>query len=163
AEAQRSLSAVAADIQSATRGQAEALVHLVDRIERVEKNTENTPMRDAVRGLHQAVARLTEQIGRTSAESSGQVGVLASGMEAMAVKVASVRDESVRLERLIDDRLNALSERVGQMEERVRTPSITQEMLEARIDQAENRMREAFAQHLAMVERNFGLIAARLD
>ena len=116
-EAQRTLSTVAADIQAASREQAEAFARFAERIDRVEKNSDTAPLRDAVRGLHQGVARLTEQIGKTAAESAGQVAVLANSIEAMALKIASVRDESVRLEHVIEERLGSLSERLKQMED----------------------------------------------
>src|SRR5262245_13730966 len=116
-DAQRMLSAAAAEIQAATRNQSEAFAQFAERIERVEKTSDTAPLREALRGLHQGVALLTDQIAKTTTESSGQVGVLASSVEAMALKIASVRDESVRLEHVIEERLNALAERVKQMEE----------------------------------------------
>ena len=162
-EAQRMLSAVAAEIHTANRDQAEAFALFAERIERAEKNSDNAPLRDAVRGLHQGVAMLTEQIGKTAAESAGQVAILASSVEAMALKIASVRDESVRLERVIEERLNALSERVRQMDEAVQATPRSQQALETRIDEAELRMREALSQHAAAVERDLGTIVARLE
>jgi len=161
-DAQRTLSTVATEIQTASRDQAEAFARFAERIERVEKNSDTAPLRDAVRGLHQGVARLTEQIGKTAAESAGQVGVLASSVEAMALKIASVRDESVRLEHAIEERLNAFSERVRQMEELVQAAPGSQEVLETRIASAEVRMREALSQHADSVERDLGTIVARL-
>src|SRR5262245_56729284 len=46
-EAQRML---AIEIQTASRGQAEAFARFAERIERVEKNSDLAPMREAVRG-----------------------------------------------------------------------------------------------------------------
>ena len=162
-EAQRTLAAVATEIQAASLKQAEAFMRFADRIERVEKNSDVAPLRDALRGLHQGVSVLTDQIAKTSSDSAGQVAVLASSVEAMAVKVASVRDESVRLERVIEEQLNALSERVKQMEARVQAAPAAQQVLETRIDAAEIRMREALSQHAATIERDFTTINARLD
>jgi localization factor PodJL len=162
-EAQRTLSTIVAEIQAASRGQAEAFMRFVERIERVERNSDTAPMREALRGLHQGVSRLTDQIAKTSSESAGQVAVLASSVEAMALKIASVRDESVRLERVIEERLNALSDHVKQMEERVQSAPNVQQVLETRIDAAEIRMREALSQHVAAVERDFVAINARIE
>ena len=162
-EAQRTLATVATEIQSASLKQAEAFMRFADRIERVEKNSDVAPLRDALRGLHQGVSHLADQIAKTSSDSASQVAVLASSVEAMAVKVASVRDESVRLEKVIEDQLNGLSERVKQMEERVQTAPAAQLVLETRIDAAEIRTREALSQHAASVERDFATINARLD
>lgn len=162
-EAQQTLATVATEIQAASLKQAEAFMRFADRIERVERNSDVAPLRDALRGLHHGVSRLTDQIAKTSADSASQVAVLASGVEAMAIKVASVRDESVRLEKVIEERLNALSDRVKQMEERVQAAPDAQLVLETRIDAAEIRMREALSQHAAAIERDFTTINSRLD
>ena len=162
-EAQRSLSAVAAEIQGATRNQAEAFTRLAERIENLEKNSDTASLRDALRGLHHGIARLTDQIAKTAADSAGQVAVLATSVESMALKIAGSREESIRLERLLEDRLSAFSDRVGQMEERLQVAPGAAQVFETRIDAAEQRMRDAFTQHLAAVERNFAAIAARLD
>jgi Sel1 repeat len=162
-EAQRTLSIAAAEIQAATRNQSEAFAQFAERIERVEKTSDTAPLREALRGLHQGVALLTDQIAKTSTESAGQVAVLASSVEAMALKIAATRDESVRLERAIDERLSAFAERLKQMEERAQSAPATQQVLETRIDAVEIRMREAFSLHVAAVERDFATIIARLD
>jgi TPR repeat protein/chaperonin cofactor prefoldin len=162
-EAQRTLSTAAAEIQSASRNQAEVFASFAERIERVERNSDTAPLREALRGLHQGVALLTEQIARTSTDSASQVAVLASSVEAMALKIASARDESVRLEHIIQERLSGLSERVKQLEERVQAMPTAQHVLENRIDAVEIRMREAFSQHVAAVEHDVATIIARLD
>lgn len=162
-EAQRTLGTIAADIQTASLKQAEAFMRFADRIERVEKNSDTTPMREALLGLHQGVSRLTDQIAKTSSDSTSQVAVLASSVEAMALKIAAVRDESIRLERMIEERLNALSERVKQMEERVQAAPGVQQVLETRVDAAEIRMREALSEHVTAAEHNFVAVNARID
>jgi len=162
-EAQSVLNTVAGEIQTASRDQGEAFKRFAERIELAEKNSDTAPLRDAVRGLHQGVALLTEQIGKTAAESASQVAILASSVEAMALKIASVRDESVRLEQVIEERLNALSERVKQMDEAVQATPRSQQALETRIDEADVRMREGLSQHAAAVERDLGTIVARLE
>jgi localization factor PodJL len=48
-DAQRSLSTVAVDIQNAKREQTEAFARFAERIERIERNTDTGPMRDAMR------------------------------------------------------------------------------------------------------------------
>ena len=161
-EAQRSLSTVAAEIQNANRGQTEAFARFAERIDRIEKNTDTASLRDALRGLHQGVARLTEQIAKTATDSASQIAVLATSVEAMAVKIAVGRDESVRLERVIEERLNAFSERARQLEERIQAvPGL--QMIESRLDAAEGRMRDAFSQHITAVERDFETMTRRLN
>jgi TPR repeat protein len=162
-EAQRTLGTIVAEIQAASRDQAEAFALFAERIERVESNSDTAPMREALRGLHHGVSLLTDQIAKTSSDSASQVALLASSVEAMALKIASARDESIRLERVIEDRLNAFSDRVKQMEERIQSAASVQQVLETRIDAAEIRMREALSQQAAAVERDFVAINARLD
>jgi localization factor PodJL len=162
-EAQRTLGAIAAELQAASRDQAQAFARFAERIERAERNSDTAPMREALRGLHHGVSRLTDQIAKTSSDSASQIAVLASGIEAMALKIASARDESVRLEKIIEERLDALSDHVKQMEERVQSAVSVQQVLETRIDAAEIRMREALSQHVAAVERDFVAINARLE
>jgi TPR repeat protein len=160
-EAQRSLSTVEAEVNNVSRHQTEAFTRFAERIERIERNTDTGPLRDALRGLHQGVARLTDQIAKAAMESAGQVAVLASSVEAMAIKIASAREESVRLEHVIEERLNAFSLRIKELEGSIQTAS-ADPALEARIDAAENRMREVVSEHISDVERNLGTINARL-
>src|ERR1051326_6562397 len=50
-EAQHAMSAAANEINAATRDQAQAFQHITTRIDRVERQGDTTPLRDAVRGL----------------------------------------------------------------------------------------------------------------
>jgi len=118
-EAQNAMSAAASEINAATRDQAQAFALLTERIDRVERNADTGALRDAVRGLHQGLSRLAEQIGRTATESTGQISTLAGNIETLASKIASAREDSARLEHFVADRLNALNDRLKQAEERI--------------------------------------------
>ena len=117
-EAQRTMSAAAAEISTATREQSQAFDHLNQRIERVERQSDNSALSDAVRGLHQGLSRLADQIAKTATESSNQVGTIAANVEALAGKVSQVRDEANLGAQVVDGRINALAERMRVTEER---------------------------------------------
>lgn len=159
-EAQRAMSTAASEISAATRDQAEAFVLLTQRIDRVEQNSDTVALRDAVRGLHQGLSHLTEQIVGTAGESSEQIEKLTANLDTMAGELASAREEASRVERSLDERLNGVSLRLKDAEEK-NGPAVG--MLEARIDSAEERLQQALAQHLATIERNLEGIAKKLD
>jgi localization factor PodJL len=116
-EAQHAMSTAASEINAATRDQAQAFQHLTTRIDRVERQGDTTGLRDAVRGLHQGLSRLAEQIAKTTSESTNQIATLSVNVEALAGKVAVARDESDRLAQSLEEKLAALAERVKQNEE----------------------------------------------
>ena len=94
-ESNRTVSAAAQEINIAAREQAQAFDALTQRIERLEHNGDNSSLRDAVRGLHQGMSRLADQIARTATESANQLGVMAGNIETLAGKVTATREESV--------------------------------------------------------------------
>ncbi|MGQ0742152.1 MAG: hypothetical protein ACT4OG_07640 [Alphaproteobacteria bacterium] len=116
-EASRAMGAAAADINQAAREQANALSTLAERIDRVEHNADGGSMRDAVRGLHQGLSRLADQIARTATESSTQVSSLAANVEALAGKLAATREESGKVAHTFEARVAQLADRVKTAEE----------------------------------------------
>jgi localization factor PodJL len=165
-EAQRAMSTAASEISAATRDQPEAFVLLTQRIDRVEQNSDTVVLRDAVRGLHQGLSRLTEQIVGMASESSEQIEKLADNLDTLAGELASAREESIRVERSLDEGLNGFSLRLKDAEEKNGTDARLEEtvgMLESRIASAEGRLQQALAQHLAVIERNLEGIAKKLD
>src|SRR4051812_9090586 len=80
-EAQHAMSAAANEISAATRDQAQAFKHITTRIDRVERQGDTTALRDAVRGLHQGLSRLAEQIAKTASESTSQITGLSTNVE----------------------------------------------------------------------------------
>src|SRR5215471_9002484 len=145
-EAQHAMSAAASEINAATRDQAQAFALLTERIDRVERNADTGALRDAVRGLHQGLSRLAEQIGRTATESTGQISTLAGNIETLAAKIASAREDSARLEAFVGDRLNALNDRLKQAEERIAAGAKLEESI-AKLEAAANvKLKETVAE-----------------
>ena len=182
-EAHRAVSSAASEINAAARDQAEAFKLLTTRIVSVERQTDTGALRDAVRGLHQGLSRLADQIAKTANDSSGQIAVLTDNIEVLAGRVASAREESQRLGQSVEDRLAALDERHKQTENRIAAafgleerlkraeesiastsaPDEIQARLEARLNFAEERTQEALERHFASVGRNFEELASRLE
>ncbi len=116
-EASRAMGTAAAEINAAARDQANAFSQLTERIDRVERHADSGPLKDAVRGLHQGLSRLADQIARTANESSTQVSSLASNVETIAGKIAETRDVADRQGQALEARMTTLAERVKVAEE----------------------------------------------
>lgn len=166
-EANRAMSAAASEINAAARDQAQAFNHLTERIDRVERGADTTSLRDAVRGLHQGLSRLADQIAKSANDTSGQITTMASNMEVLAGKVNAAREETGRVAQTFDDRVNALADRIKLTEERAQIGNgglqQTVVNLENRLNSAEERMQDAMGRHLGPIERTLDNIAARLE
>ena len=169
-EAHRAMSSAASEINAATRDQAQAFQHLTTRIERVERHADTSALRDAVRGLHQGLSRLADQIAKTASESTGQITTLASNVEVLAGKIATARDESKHLGQFVEEQLVALGERVKQNEERIASSTQLEERLkhieerlasssrvEERLSHVETRIASS------RLEENLGKLEARVN
>lgn len=106
----QAMDASTAEINLATRDQAHAFALLVQRIDRIERGADADAFRDAVRGLHQGMSRLAEQIAKSANESGTAVAALTSTMNALAERQAATNGESERLELALTVRLDALDE-----------------------------------------------------
>jgi localization factor PodJL len=166
-EAQRAMSAAAAEIALATREQAQAFDHLNKRIDNVEHQSDNSALRDAVRGLHQGLSRLADQIAKTATEASGQVGMIAQNVETLAVKVAQVRDDAALSTQVMDGRMSALSERLRLSEERLESDPRGGEVERlGEIVQSLERTIDSIADRLAATEMlaiNFARVETKVD
>jgi localization factor PodJL len=96
-------------------------------------------LRDAVRGLHQGLSRLAEQIAKTATDSTSQITALSINVETLTGKVAAARDESDRLAQLFEEKLAALAERVRQSDDERITSS---QEFSLRLKQVEERFEE---------------------
>jgi len=158
-EAQRAMSSAASDISAASRDQAEAFVLLTQRLERVEQGNDGAALRDAVRGLHQGLSRLTEQIARTATESSEHIAGVAGNLE-------SARNDFSRLEQSIDERLAVLSGRLDGVEQQTAAAGRVEDtvaQLQTRVTSLEEHLNQGLGQQLAAIERNLEQIGAKLD
>ncbi len=118
-ENSRAMSKAATEINIATREQAQAfdqlgghVVGLSDRLTRVEQQTAHDGLKDAVRGLHQGLSRLAEQISQTANHSADQIAALAGNVESVVGKLGEAEQNS----RTLDERLAVIDERVRTVE-----------------------------------------------
>jgi localization factor PodJL len=123
-ENNRAMSKAATEINIAAREQAQAfdqlsshVVNLSDRLTRIESAGGNDgAMKDAVKTLHQGLARLADQITQTAKQSATQIETLANNLESVAAKVAEVRSSADGVGRTLDQRMAMLDERVRVVE-----------------------------------------------
>lgn len=119
AENNRAMSKAATEINIATREQSQAfdqlgahVVGLSDRLSKVERSANVDALRDAVKGLHQGLSRLADQISETARQSTTQIASLAGNVEAVAGKLA----ETDAGARALEQRLNQFDDRVRPVE-----------------------------------------------
>src|SRR5215469_9335532 len=122
-ENNRAMSKAAAEINVATREQAQAfdqlgssVMGLAERIDRVERVAAHDGMKDAVKGLHQGLSRLADQIGQTANQSATQFSALATNVEAVAGKLGEVRRDADAAARTLEQRIAQMAERVSIVE-----------------------------------------------
>ncbi len=121
-ENNRAMSKAASEINIAAREQAQSfdqlggsVMSLADRLERVERSSASDGTRDAIKGLHQGLSRLAEQIAGTANQSATQISSLATNLESLAGRLAQARTESEANTRALDSRIAQLDSRVSQI------------------------------------------------
>lgn len=159
ADNNRAMSKAATEINIAAREQAQAfdqlsahVVSLSGRIERVEKGASDDHMKDAVKTLHQGLARLAEQIAQTSQHSATQIETLASNLESLADKIADVRTSAEGATRTNEQRLAMLDDRVRVVE---RVSHSSADALDKALENMEAR-NQARADEAADIHRRVG-------
>jgi len=121
-ENNRAMSKAASEINIAAREQAQAfdqlggsVMSLAERLERVERMASNDGARDAIKGLHQGLTRLADQITTTANQSASQIASLASSLEGVAGRLAQARQEAENATRQLDQRITQVDARVSQL------------------------------------------------
>src|SRR5579871_2972294 len=118
-ENNRAMSKAASEINIAAREQAQAfdqlgssVVGLADRIDRVERLGAQDGLKDAVKGLHQGLSRLADQITTTASQSASQISALAGNVESVASQAGQARSEAEAATRAFEQRIAQIDERV---------------------------------------------------
>jgi localization factor PodJL len=129
-ENNRAMAKAASEINVTAREQAQAfdqlggsVMGLADRLDRVERSTANDGSRDAIKGLHQGLSRLAEQITSTASQSATQISTLAANLESIAGRVTQTRNEGEAATRALEQRVAMLDQRlshVAAIDERLR-------------------------------------------
>jgi localization factor PodJL len=123
-ENNRAMSKAASEINVAAREQAQSfdqlggsVMSLADRLERVERTTAGDGTRDAIKGLHQGLSRLAEQISNTANQSASQVSALATNLESLVGRLAQARSETEATARALEQRITQIDARAAQISE----------------------------------------------
>jgi localization factor PodJL len=122
-ENSRAMSKAATEINIAAREQAQAfdqlgshVVGLNERLARVERHPASDGLREAVKGLHQGLSRVADQIADTANQSATQIAALANNVESVAGKLLEARDEMDHSSKALNGRIAAIDERVRAVE-----------------------------------------------
>ena len=157
-ENNRVMSKTAAEMNVAAREQAQAfdqlgnhVVGLGERLERVERVHADSNMKDAVKGLHQGLSRLADQISQTATQSANQVSALANNLEQLAGRLGQLRSDVEEATNVLDRRM-ALLESAGQT---------SAHRLDRTIEDLQNRTEALGAAH-GELERNDSETAERI-
>ena len=111
-ESNRAMSQAASEINIASREQAQAfdqlgghVLGLSERLERLERSAHQDGLKDAVKGLHQGLSRLADQIGETANHSATQISSLASNLEQLATRLGQARADAENATRALETRI----------------------------------------------------------
>ena len=122
-ENNRAMSKTATEINIATREQAQAfdqlgahVVSLGDRLSRVEQQSAQDGLKDAVRALHQGLSRMADQIAQTANQSADQLTALAGNVESVSGRLVEQRAEAESTSRSLEQRIAMIDERVRAVE-----------------------------------------------
>jgi localization factor PodJL len=122
-ENSRAMSKAATEINIAAREQAQAfdqlgshVVGLNERISRVERIPASDGLREAVKGLHQGLSRVADQIAETANQSATQIAALANNVESVAGRLLEARDEMEHSSKALNGRIAVIDERVRAVE-----------------------------------------------
>lgn len=159
-ESTRAMSKAASEINIATREQAQAfdqlgghVMSLSERLERLERAAHQDGLKDAVKGLHQGLSRLADQIGHTANQSATQVSTLTSNLEQLAIRLGQARADA-------ENATRALEARIAAAESSLQFSQSSLEQVQERIEaQANHRahdltdLQKREAHHLGSLER----------
>jgi len=159
-ESTRAMSKAASEINIASREQSQAfdqlgghVMSLSERLERLERAAHQDGLKDAVKGLHQGLSRLADQIGHTANQSATQVSTLTSNLEQLAIRLGQARADA-------ENATRALEARIAAVESTLQFSQSSLEQVQERVEaQANHRahdltdLQKREAQHLGSLER----------
>ncbi len=114
-ESNRAIGKATSEINVASREQAQAfdqlgshVLGLSERLERLERHASQDGLKDAVKGLHQGLSRLADQIGQTTSQSATQISALAGNLEQLAARLGQARSDAENATRALEERVAAV-------------------------------------------------------
>jgi localization factor PodJL len=119
----RAMHDAAAEINLASHEQTEAfeqlgahVIGLGERIERIEAQVATDESDEVVKGLHDGLSRVADQVAETANQSASQIASLATTLEAVVGKMNDAHEQSATATTLLSQRMSLIDERVRAME-----------------------------------------------
>lgn len=157
-ENNRAVSKAASEINIANREQAQAfdqlgghVMGLSERLERLERSAHQDGLKDAVKGLHQGLSRLADQIGQTASQSETQVSTLTGNLEQLAIRLGQARADA-------ENATRALEARIAGIEGSLQFTATSLEHIQERVDTQTNNRAHDLADLQKREARNQGAL-----
>lgn len=165
-ESNRAMSWAASEIGLASHERSQAfdqlgrqIVGLDQRLEKLEHSSQQTSLRDAVKGLHQGLSCLTDQVGQATVRTGGQVTSLAHNLERLALQLVQTRAEA-------EAAAQTLQTEIAQTDARLEeTRDLTAEALSqalARID-AQGSLQDQYLAEIGQRESGHQMVLAQIE
>lgn len=149
-ESHRAMSQATTEINVASREQTQAfeqlgtqVLGLSERLERLERHVAQDPLKDAVKGLHQGLSRLADQIGQTASHSATQISTVAGNLEQLAARLGQARSEAESATRALEGRMASAESTLGQANVLIEKADTAAKALEVRVAAAEGALENA--------------------
>ena len=170
-ENNRVVNKAASEINIASREQAqvfdqlgEHVVAINGRLERLERTAAQDGLKDAVKGLHQGMSRLADQVTQTANQSAQQITTITGNMEQLAGRlgdqIAETANESAQHITAISGNLEHMAGRLRQIRTDVEDAT---RRLDGRVSEIEEESRDRFSAFEAEVQRNLDQRLAALE
>jgi len=125
-ESSRAVSAATTEMNIAAREHGQAIdqldAHMTglgDRLTRLEQGAGTEGFKDAIKVLHQGLARLADQISETASHSATQATELATSIETLAGKLSASHDEAQQGRQAVEERIGVLAANVSSLAARL--------------------------------------------
>ena len=140
----RVMSQATTEINVASREQSQAfdqlgsqVLGLSERLERLERHVAQDPLKDAVKGLHQGLSRLADQIGQTASHSATQISAVAGNLEQLAARLGQARSDAETATRALEVRMVSAEDSLSQTSALIEKADSASRALEVRVASAE--------------------------
>jgi len=90
-----------------------SVMNILQRVERVERQTSNDNLKDAIKVLHQGLARLTDQVSEQAGHATAQISALTVNLESLIARTSQSHPDA-------ESMVHTLHSRQGDLDERVR-------------------------------------------
>ncbi|HXS07950.1 MAG TPA: hypothetical protein VN723_14260, partial [Rhizomicrobium sp.] len=146
----RAMSQATTEINVASREQSQAfdelgtqVLGLSERLERLERHVAQDPLKDAVKGLHQGLSRLADQIGQTASHSASQISTVAGNLEQLAARLGQARADAENTTRALEVRMVSAENTLSQASTLIDKADTAAEALETRVATTESALQTA--------------------